>query len=217
MKRNDSKEIISIALRLLIICSIVAIIIALVNGITKDKIEYNNMLKTADSLTEIYSSDYDGKSFEVSENEYIIKDNDKIAVRCIPAEISYVSDDITALYLLENADGSTAGYCVAIQPMGFKDVIKMLVAVNEDLTIKGVKIVSMSETSRYGTRAIEDDNPPAGKEGKTWFLDQFLGRNEETAANVDIISGATKSSKPIIGAVETALRQVNIYNNTIGG
>ena len=68
MKRNDSKEIISIALRLLIICSIVAIIIALVNGITKDKIEYNNMLKTADSLTEIYSSDYDGKSFEVSEN-----------------------------------------------------------------------------------------------------------------------------------------------------
>ena len=217
MKSSDTKEVLTIALKLLIICSIVAAIIAFVNAITKDKIEYNNKVKTALALSEIYSEEFGGKSFEVNENEYIIKDGDAVIASCISAECNFINDDINALYVLNDSEGNNAGYCVSISPMGFKDVINMLVAVNDDFTVKDVKIVSMSETSGYGTRAIEDANPPAGKEGSHWFLNQFLGRDEETAGNVDIISGATKSSKPIIGAVKTALGQVNVYSNSIGG
>ncbi|MBE6681467.1 MAG: FMN-binding protein [Ruminococcaceae bacterium] len=216
---KNTKEILVIALKLLVICSIVATIIAAVNAITKDKIKYNEQLKTADALSEIYSLDFDNKSFTVDGEEYVILENDNktVVARCSLADCSYINEDIKALYVLKDANGNSKGYCVSIEPMGFKDAIKMLVAVNDDMTVKSVKIVSMSETKNYGTRAMNDPTPPAGKASSTWFLEQFEGKNEPGIQSADIISGATKTSKPIINAVQTALNQVNVYNNTIGG
>ena len=121
MKRSDTKEILTIALKLLVICSIVAAIIALVNSITKDKIEYNNKVKTAAALSEIYSEEFDGRNFEVDENEYVIKDGDSILARCVSANCSFIDDDISALYILTDSDGNNSGYCVSISPMGLND------------------------------------------------------------------------------------------------
>ena len=219
MKNNNTKEIFSIALRLLIICSIVAAIIAFVYSITKDKIDYNNRVKTAVALSEIY-----GKEFEVSGNEYITKLDGKVAEKCTAVECQTINDDVTGLYVLSSNSGETLGYCVSIEPMGFKDVIKMLVAVNDDFTVKDVKIVTMSESSGYGTRAKDDPTPPEGKDS-TWFLKQFTGKSIEAFSkdsagnyeNIDIISGATTTSKPVIGAVSVAIEQVKSYHNTLGG
>lgn len=224
-KQNNTKEILIIALKLLVICSIVAAIIAFVNSITKDKIAHNEMLKTADALSEIYSSEFDGKEFEVFDGEYVIRVKDKNVAKCVAAEITPIDDSVTGLYVLTGSDGTCLGYCVSIEPMGFKDVIKMLVAVNSDLSIKGVEIVSMSETSGYGTRAKDDPNPPTGKEGSDWFLKQFEGMTESGFVKnskgryetIDTISGATKTSQPVAEAVETALKQVSEYNKTSGG
>ena len=58
MKQNNTKEILVIALKLLVICSIVATIVAAVNFITADKIAYNEKLNTAEALTGIYFDDY---------------------------------------------------------------------------------------------------------------------------------------------------------------
>lgn len=216
---KNTKEIFIIALKLLVICSIVATIIAVVNAITKDRIKYNEQLKTADALSEIYSDDFSGKSFVVSGEEYVIlaEDGKTAIAKCSLADCNYISKDIKALYTLQDENANSKGYCVSIEPMGFKDAIKMLVAVNEDLTVKSVKIVSMSETKNYGTKAVSDPNPPAGKTSEKWFLEQFEGKNDSNAGNVDIISGATKTSKPVINAVQTALNQVNVYNSTNGG
>lgn len=209
MEQNSKKEMFVIALKLLVICSIVAVIVAFVNSITKERIAYNEKLDTADALTGIYSSDYDGKAFEVSENSFVIKNDGNLIVKASVAQCSYISDDITALYVLENADGSTAGFCVAIEPMGMKDVIKMLVAVNADQTVKGVKIVSMSETSGIGTKATDEK----------WFLEQFVGHGAEIPQSneIKIISGATKTTKPIINAVGKASEQVGAYVSSLGG
>lgn len=225
-KQNNTKEILTIALKLLIICSIVAGIIAFVYSITKDKIAYNEKVKTADALSEIYSADFNGKKFEVGENgEYVINDNGKIVAKCAAADFNPVDKIVTGMFILTDKDDACLGYCVSVEPMGFKDVIKMLVAVNSDMTIKGVKIVSMSETSGYGTRAVEDPNPPAGKTGEDWFLRQFDGLNSDMLKknskgkyeSVDTISGATKTSQPVTEAVKTALTQVIEYNATTGG
>lgn len=198
-----------IALKLLVICSIVAVIVAFVNSITKEKIAYNEKLDTADALSGIYSADYDGKAFEVDGDSFVIKDGGKNVVTASVADCSYISEDITALYVLSASDGTTSGFCVAIEPMGMKDVIKMLVAVNADGTVKGVKIVSMSETSGIGTKATDEK----------WFLEQFVGHGAEIPQSneIKIISGATKTTKPIINAVGTAAEQVGKYISNIGG
>ena len=204
-KQNNTKEILTIALKLLVICSIVAVIIALVYTITKDKIAYNEMVKTANALSEIYSDDFGGKKFEVDDEQFVIKDGGNIVAKCVSADIEPIDKTITGLYVLTDSNNEKLGYCVSIEPMGFKDVIKMLVAVDGDLKIKGVKIISMSETSGYGTKAKDDPNPPAGKTGSDWFLKQFVGLNENGFAknskgkyeSVDIISGATKTSQPV--------------------
>ena len=204
MKNNETKKIFSIAIKLFTICSIVAVIVAFVNGITKDRIIYNERISTAEALSEIYSEDFGSKSFKVSGEEYIIKDDNGIIAKCVEAQVDeFTDDDITSLFVLTDRDGNDIGYCVAVQPMGFKDVIKMLVAVNPDLSVKGVKIISMSETSGIGTKAADES-----------FLSQF---KVKPAAEVNVISGATKTTKPVIGAVEGSVQQVTAYINITGG
>lgn len=191
----------TIALKLLVICSVVAVIIAFVNTITKDRIAYNAMLDTADALSKIYSSDYQGKTFTVNGEEFVIQDEDKIIARCSRVN-NYTpkNDEVKTIYLLSDADGNPKGSCVSIAPMGFKAEIQMLVAVNEDMTVKGVKIVSMSDTSGIGTKAQDEG-----------FLAKFKGLGSEEAAKVDSISGATKTSKPVINAVSIAVKEVSNY------
>lgn len=206
MKNSNAKEMLIIALKLLIICSIVAVIVASVNTITADRIRLNELNNTAAALSGIYSMDFDGKEFVVDGETFSIKDeNGENAASCVLANCKYL-DDVTAVYALQNIQGAPIGYCVAIEPMGFKDVIKMLVAINTDLTVKGVKIVSMSETSGIGTKA----NDKA-------FLSKFTGLGADKARNVDIISGATKTSKPIINAVANAVEQIASYIAENGG
>ncbi len=206
MKQNSTKEILIIALKLLVICSIVATIVAAVNFITADKIAYNEKLNTAEALTGIYFEDY-GKEFEVDEESYVITEDGNIKISCNQAEFDFSSKDIKALYVLSDAQNNTLGYCVSIQPMGFKDYIKMLVAVNPDCTVKGVEIVSMSETSGIGTKAQDPS-----------FLNKFTNLNStEVGSEVDIISGATKTSKPVIDAVTASLNEVSLYISENGG
>ncbi len=205
-KNNNVKEILTITLKLLVICSIVAAIIASVNFITKDKIAYNEKLNTAEALTGIYFEDYQSE-FEVTKEGFAIYDGDIAYITCSQEDFDFSSKDVKALYVLKDNENTVHGYCISVQPMGFKDYIKMLVAVNPDCTVKGVEIVSMSETSGIGTKAKEPS-----------FLNQFLGLNDtEVHRNVDIISGATKTSKPVIDAVSASLYEVSEYIHKVGG
>jgi len=206
MQQNNTKQLLGIALRLLIICTVIATIVAFVNYVTKDKIELNQKISTAEALTGIYGSDFNGAKFTVEGDSYVMKDeNGNVVVSCEEADCEK-KPDVTNLYMLRDADGNALSFCVAISPMGFKDKISMLVAINPTVGVKAVKIVSLSETSGIGTKVQEDD-----------FLDKFVDKSSPIVGNVDTISGATKSSKPVIGAVETALEQVALYTNSKGG
>ncbi len=205
MTQKSNKDIFIIALKLLVICAVVALIVSSVNLITKEKILINEKQNTSVALTGIFSQDFGGLSFSVEGDEYVIRDNDMIVAKCTAAECA-LNKDVNALYVIEDAHKNPLFYCVSISPMGFKAEINMLVAVNPDLTVKGVEIVSMSETSGIGTKAQDKS-----------FLSKFAGKTENQAAGVDIISGATKTSKPIIEAVTNALNQVGLYKSNLGG
>ena len=88
MKQTSTKEILVIAIKLLVICSIVATIVAAVNYITADKIAYNEKLNTAEALTGIYFDNY-GKEFEVDGNSYVISDDGNIIISCKEAAFDF--------------------------------------------------------------------------------------------------------------------------------
>ncbi len=92
-------------------------------------------------------------------------------------------------------DGSTVGYSVLVLSPGFGGDIQMMVAMTADKTVIGVKIVSMSETPGLGTRVDDAD-----------YLSQYAGKTAGVSASeVDMISGATKSSKAVLSGVVDAL------------
>ena len=199
MNDKTTKDYIIVAVKLLIICALVALIVAAVNFITRDKIAFNQKLNTAEALTEIFSDDFGGKKFEVDGDSFIIKDGDSAIARCTAAQCELM-DDVTALYIITDNAENPLYYCVAISPMGFKDKINMLVALMPDKTVKGVKIISMSETSGIGTKAQDEG-----------FLSLFCGKDKHNVSEIDTISGATKTSKPVIKAVETSCKQAEAY------
>ena len=92
-------------------------------------------------------------------------------------------------------DGSTVGYSVLVLSPGFGGDVQLMVAVTADKTVIGVKIVSMSETPGLGTRVDDAD-----------YLSQYAGLTAGlSASEVDMISGATKSSKAVLNGVIDAL------------
>ena len=200
-RKKDATVIVVTALKLLLICAFIAALVASVNYITKDRIAYNQKLNTASALSDIYSEN--GMVFSVDESgAYVVADADGNPLgSCETAKVELV-EDIDAVYIIRNADGSVFGYCAAASPMGFKNEVGMLVAVNPDGSAKAVKIISLSDTKGIGDKVTKND-----------FLDKFKEKTAGFSSNISemndlIIAGATRTSEPVTKAVDIALAQV---------
>ena len=206
--KNNVKEIMSISLRLVIICAFIAVLVASVNFLTKDKIDLNQKIKTAQALTQINKQD--GLIFGVdSEGAYTVKDFEgNTAGFCREAQIELLSD-IDALYVIEKADGSEYGYCIEASPMGFKDEVGMLIAINPDKTVKAVSIVSLKETKGIGDK-VSNGEYLKKFEGKTRGFSSSYNELKKTGM---IIAGATRTSEPVSKAIDIALEQIDIFLN----
>ncbi len=184
MNKKNIFDVLIISLKLLIVCAGIALLVAFVNDITKDKIADNQRIKTEEALKSIY-----GENAVYEESD--IKDSDKAFKK---------------MYLMYDENDEFIGYCASVSPMGFKAEIDMLVAADTDKKVIGVKITGMSETSGIGTKAAEEE-----------FLNKFIGKTSSCPPSskeggVDIIAGATKSSKPVIEGVDLALKIMEVYN-----
>lgn len=115
-------------------------------------------------------------------------------------------ETVDAVYRVTE-NGITVGYCVSVLSPGFGGDIAMMVAMTADKTIIGVKIVSMSETPGLGTRVNGDA-----------YLSQYSGMGMSvSSSDVDMISGATKSSKAVLNGVIDALAALDGHLGTGAG
>ena len=105
---------------------------------------------------------------------------------------------ITAGY---SDQGEIIGYCVEVQSHGFSGPITMVVGVDLDGKVTGVAITGHSETTPIGTEAM---TPSA--------LSRYIGRSGTIRTSgdnsVDVVSGATATSKAITAGVNRALNIV---------
>lgn len=115
--------------------------------------------------------------------------------------------DAIAVYEAEGADGFL-GWGLKLASRGYGGPITLVLGLDRDGSVVGITILSMNETPGLGTRIQTE----AG------FLEQFKGLpqafTEKDVRGLDMISGATKSSRGVRGSVEAAAR---IYGEVLSG
>lgn len=114
------------------------------------------------------------------------------------------TDNLDAIYSVSSGQ-DFLGYCAKLSPAGFKGDVDLLVAFDGDGFVTNVKITSTnSETAGIGTKVKE-----------AYFLDAFLGLPEGKGSASDyVISGATKTSRPVAAAILEATDAIGEYINT---
>jgi len=97
-------------------------------------------------------------------------------------------------------DNQRVGYAILLEAQGYGGNIKVLVGVDKDKNIIGMKISEHLETPGLGARIEERE-----------FLDQFIADAVTGATKpVDAITGATVSSTAVIDAVNILMNSINI-------
>lgn len=120
-----------LVITLTVICAAVAMLLAAVNAVTRDRIADNAAREKNDAILEIFTA---GTS----------------------SELYKVLDDGSEVYLVFR-DGDAIGYCAFVSSTGFGGSIDMMVGIDSAYDTAGVKIVSMSETPGVGTKTNTAD------------------------------------------------------------
>lgn len=101
-------------------------------------------------------------------------------------------------------NNSVVGAVVEGTAKGYGGEMNLLVAIDGDGKISGVEVGSHGETIGIGTRVMEPE-----------FLQQFSGHDstEQVVAGqgVDVITGATASSRAVMSSVNNALELYRVY------
>lgn len=158
-----TKQMIGLGLRLAIFVAVVVAMLSLVNFLTRGTIAERNR-QAGETAREALMKDC---SFSQEKDLKVPEDS-----------------GITAVYRAEK-DGILMGYCFDITVKGYNE-ISMIVGVDLNLTVTGVKVLSQTETPGIGSKAVDEDGI---------FLPQF--ENQPKPETVDTVSNATISSKGI--------------------
>ena len=107
---------------------------------------------------------------------------------------------------------SDQGYAIKVLAKGYAgDDIEMAVGLDHDGMVTGVEVISHSETPGLGSKAAEES-----------FLSQYVGKSADmqltvtktgaqSEAEIDAISGATKTTNGVTGGVNRAFTYFNEY------
>ena len=124
------------AISLVVITVGIALLLSLVNFITKDKIAENELQKKNEAIADIFG---DGVTSEEK-------------------ELSSPIETVSSAGKVLNSDGSLLGYWVQVEPVGFKANIVMIIGFDTNDKIVGVRGISSSETAGLGTKATSESH-----------------------------------------------------------
>ncbi|MBO5037638.1 MAG: FMN-binding protein [Clostridia bacterium] len=176
--RKSGGELQTLSFKLMIIIAAVVLMLAVVNGLTKDKIAENAKKANDEARIALFA---DATAF------------DPISLELTEDLTKYIGEVYEA-----TKDGETLGYCVNVISNGFGGEISMIVGISGDGLITGVKVVNHTETAGVGERIISNGS----------ILSQFVNASANSITSVSTITGATVTSKAIIDGVQKALSAV---------
>lgn len=168
-----------------LITFVCALLLGVINSVTKDKIEQNGIETRNAAMSEIIP---DAEFTDVE----------------VPADFATPADKnqpvVSGVYQA-TLDGAEAGYCVEVNPKGFGGALKMIVGINADGTVAGIKVTEASETPGLGAKAQSDKN----------WIAQFAGQPADGSlavskdgGTINAITGATITSRAVTLGINTA-------------
>ena len=181
------------------------LLLGVVYGITKEPIAEAQENTKQEAYRSVLS---DASSFETME------DFDAADAASILEENGYSSDEITEVAEGIDDSGETVGYVVNVMSHeAYDGDLEVSVGIAADGTVKGLEMLSISETAGLGMKADEAE-----------FKDQFKDKNVEKFTytksgesgddKIDAISGATITTNAVTNAVDSALVY---FQNELGG
>ena len=181
------------------------LLLGVVYGITKEPIAEAQENTKQEAYRSVLS---DASSFETME------DFDAADAASILEENGYSSDEITEVAEGIDDSGETVGYVVNVMSHeAYDGDLEVSVGIAADGTVKGIEMLSISETAGLGMKADEAE-----------FKDQFKDKNVEKFTytksgesgddKIDAISGATITTNAVTNTVDSALVY---FQNELGG
>ncbi len=176
MMQNNEKPIV-LSVVLLVISVVVAMLLSFTNLITEEKIAQNNLEEQNKAKQEVLSA-------------YKFVD------------LGYTDGIVKGVFEGKDGSGNTLGWCVNLTPNGYGGQIDLMVGIDKDKNLSGIKVVSNSETAGLGAKCANPDFSDRfeEKEMPLSVIKNGTPKNNEVVA----ITGATITSKAIIGAVNEA-------------
>ena len=183
------------ALKLVIITVVAGLFLGEVYGITKKPIADQEAKAQMEAYKAVFE---DADSFEVY-------DVDADALAANLAENNFNAQTINEIMEAKDASGETIGYALNVTDSeGYGGDIQFTMGIQNDGTLNGISILSISETAGLGMKAKNPD-----------FQDQFKDKNVEkfeytkTGATsddqIDAISGATITTNAMTNGVNAGL------------
>ncbi len=171
---ENRKFLLEITLKLLVICTVTALLLSGVNALTADRIAENIRKEKAAAISAFFPNATSNELIDVSVN------------------------NVNELYMV-HSDDTLLGYAAGVAPLGFGGAMEMMVGVNVDGTLAGVKLITHAETPGLGSRVGDGE-----------YLANYVSKNAASIAAVDIITGSTISSEAIRTGTANALSAFDI-------
>ena len=120
-----------------------------------------------------------------------------------PEMDGYGVDEGSGVYTIL-VSGSLVGQAVMAQATGYGGAIDILIGLEPDQRLRGIRVISQSETPGLGAKIVEAD-----------FLEQFAGMTlgdlalRKNGGSVDAITGATISTSAVIDGVRRGILELS--------
>lgn len=198
-------KIIKNTLILTVITVVSGLLLGIVYGITKEPIAAAQENTKQEAFRAVLS---DASEF----TEYAEFSSDSAS--SLLAENAFDSDDITEVVEGTDDSGEVIGYVINVTSHeAYDGDLSLSVGITLDGTVKGVEMVSISETAGLGMKADEAEFKDQFKDKQ---VEQFsyTKSGEEGDDKIDAISGATITTNSVTNAVNAALVY---FQNELGG
>ena len=173
-KKNAVLEGALIGLKLLLICAIVAAVVAFVYELTLEKANENINRTKAEAVGAIFQMEAP-----------VLEEKSKT--------------DETVIYLVFNAEKSPIGYCAEVKSAGFGGDLLVMVGYDLNAQIMGVEIVEMSETPGLGSKVGEVDylSQYTGKSGELILNEDVDAVSGATISSKALLSGVNAATQAL--------------------
>lgn len=183
------KEISKLGLKLLLICLVSALLLAVTNEATKNQIAAQREAANQAARQEVLSA--------ADRFEYI-EGSDQVP-NVIEAYVGYANDQVI-------------GYVVKTAPVGFGGPVEVVTGLGEDGSITGVRVGSHAETPGLGANVTlpwyYNQYEGLGSTGPVGVSKVEPGDNE-----IQAVAGATITSQAVTDGVNFALEAFEEFNN----